>query len=122
MNISRKDGLVEFKIEDNGIGIAEGDLPFIFDEFYQVKGDSNREGIGLGLTLVRSIAEAHGGQVWVQSSYDSGTAFGLQLPLIDQTLLETAANQEISANNNTVIASETGMSVPSIEMTADNHD
>jgi hypothetical protein len=36
--------------------------------------------------------------------------------------LETAANQEISANNNTVIASETGMSVPSIEMTADNHD
>ncbi|MFZ0546066.1 MAG: sensor histidine kinase, partial [Candidatus Promineifilaceae bacterium] len=115
MNIARKDSSVEFKIEDNGIGIAPSDLPFIFEEFYQVRGDSNKEGIGLGLTLVRSIAEAHGGQVWVKSAYDSGTAFGLQIPLVDQALLETAVNQETVANNNPVAASENGNSVQSVK-------
>lgn len=116
MKISSSDNLVEFKIQDSGIGITPGDLPFIFDEFYQAKRDGDREGIGLGLTLVRSIAEAHGGDVWVQSNNDSGTIFGLQFPLIDQTLLETAADQdEILANNDTVIPSENGSSVTPVE-------
>ena len=62
MTVSIKDDMAEFRIQDNGIGISSTDLPFIFDEFYQVRNDGNREGIGLGLTLVRSIAEAHDGR------------------------------------------------------------
>jgi signal transduction histidine kinase len=113
MKISKEDRMVEFKIQDNGIGISSNDLPFIFDEFYQVRGDSNKEGIGLGLTLVRSIAEAHGGQVWVQSNADSGTIFGLQIPLIDQSLVNTAVDPELISPTNPITSSDNGSSVTS---------
>jgi signal transduction histidine kinase len=114
MTISRKDGLVEFKIQDSGVGISSGDLPFIFDEFYQVRGDTDKDGIGLGLTLVRSIAEAHGGQVWVQSNHDSGSVFGLQIPVIDNSALEqTVADQEMMTGTTSLSAFENGNSVPS---------
>lgn len=117
MAIHSKDNLVEFKIQDNGVGIASADLPFIFDEFYQVRGDSNKEGIGLGLTLVRSIAESHGGQVWVQSNNDSGTIFGFQLPVIDLSGLDQpVTDQEMMAGSTPFSSFENGNSVaPSVE-------
>jgi signal transduction histidine kinase len=114
MTISRTDSQVEFKIQDNGVGISSTDLPFIFDEFYQVRADNNQEGIGLGLTLVRSIAEAHGGRVWVQSNHDAGTIFGLQLPLVQSSVHEeTAEDQEMIPDPTSVSSSENGKPVPS---------
>jgi signal transduction histidine kinase len=115
MTVSIKDDMAEFRIQDNGIGISSTDLPFIFDEFYQVRSDGNREGIGLGLTLVRSIAEAHDGRVWVQSNQKSGTIFGIQIPLYELPSMEPADGHEMiqSTNPEPVTSFENGSSMAS---------
>jgi signal transduction histidine kinase len=72
---------VVVKVRDAGPGIPAKDIPHIFDKFYRVRGEGSKGGAGLGLTLVRSIAEAHGGWVWVESEQREGSTFTLQLPL-----------------------------------------
>lgn len=72
-----------FTIQDTGIGISTDDLPRLFEKFYR---GSQREaraqhGSGLGLAIVRSIAERHGGRVWVESKLGQGSVFHLQIPL-----------------------------------------
>ncbi|MCI0398303.1 MAG: GAF domain-containing protein [Chloroflexi bacterium] len=82
IDVTSQDATVLVKVKDMGMGISPDDLPFIFDKFYRSKDSSNVEdGIGLGLTLVRSIAEAHDGQVWVESQEGLGSTFALRLPL-----------------------------------------
>jgi signal transduction histidine kinase len=73
---------VEVTVEDQGPGIPAAELPHIFEPFYRGRGRSAGAvpGSGLGLTLVRSIAEAHGGRVTVQTGEHTGTAFTLHLP------------------------------------------
>jgi PAS domain S-box-containing protein len=73
-----------FAVQDSGIGIAKGDLPRLFEKFYR---GTNREalaqrGTGLGLAIVKSIAERHGGKVWVESEVGRGSVFYLQIPLV----------------------------------------
>ncbi len=70
-------------VQDNGIGIAPAEQERIFETFYQVDSSSTRAhgGAGLGLSLVKSYVEAHGGKVWVQSRLDEGSTFTLDLPL-----------------------------------------
>lgn len=70
-------------IEDTGIGIAEKDLPNIFDEFRQVDGTSSRrhEGTGLGLAIARKAARMLGGDIAVTSALDKGSTFTLTLPV-----------------------------------------
>jgi signal transduction histidine kinase len=70
-------------VTDTGIGIAEEHLSKVFDVFYQVDGSSTREygGAGLGLAIVRSFVEAHGGEIRVRSVPNSGSTFSLVLPL-----------------------------------------
>lgn len=70
------------RVQDHGEGIPTVDLPFIFDRFYRSKTHSQVEGTGLGLALVRSIAETHGGQAWVESEMNQGSIFVLQLPAL----------------------------------------
>lgn len=76
-------GNVEVSIADQGIGIAEEDLPHIFDRFY--KGDKSRDraigGSGLGLSIVDKIIELHGGQITVESELEMGSVFKVTLPL-----------------------------------------
>ena len=72
-----------FAIQDSGIGIPENDQPRLFEKFYR---GTNREallqrGTGLGLAIVKSIAERHGGKVWVESKLGEGSTFYLQIPL-----------------------------------------
>ncbi len=64
----------QFCVRDSGQGIAERDLSQIFDRFWHAKKD-NRQGIGLGLSIVKGLVEAHGGRVWVESILGVGTAF-----------------------------------------------
>ncbi len=72
---------VELWVADNGPGISAEDLPHIFERFYRGKG-APAEGSGLGLSIVRSVAQAHGGQVTVQSSPGTGSRFALQFPQV----------------------------------------
>ena len=69
-------------VEDTGIGIPEGELSRIFDGFYQVADFMTRStgGLGVGLAIVRRVAEAHGGGVRVKSSLEKGSEFCLWLP------------------------------------------
>lgn len=68
-------------VEDNGEGISAEHLPHIFDRFYRVDvARSNAENTGLGLALVKTIAEMHGGKIQVASEEGKGSRFTLVLP------------------------------------------
>ncbi|MEW6406265.1 MAG: ATP-binding protein, partial [Chloroflexota bacterium] len=72
-----------FEVKDSGIGIPAEDLPRLFEKFYRGKQREARaqHGTGLGLAIVHSIAESHGGKVWVESEPGRGSTFFLQIPL-----------------------------------------
>ncbi len=65
----------DISIRDYGIGIFEKDLPYIFDRFYKVKSESNKNGTGLGLSIAKQIADRHGIQISVSSEIGKGTEF-----------------------------------------------
>jgi signal transduction histidine kinase len=73
---------VEFQVIDQGIGIPTAEQKKIFDRFYQVNQTLARthEGCGLGLGIVKSIVQAHGGTVKVASKEGQGTTIGILLP------------------------------------------
>ena len=73
---------VRFLVRDTGQGISEEELPHIFDRFWQGQ-RKNRVGIGLGLSIVRGLVEAHGGRLWVESKIGAGTTFFFTLPLAE---------------------------------------
>lgn len=78
---------VRIEITDRGIGIPVEETNRIFDRFYQIDGSTTRRfnGMGLGLTVVQAIVEAHGGQVWAESAGPGqGSTFTLCLPQATQ--------------------------------------
>jgi signal transduction histidine kinase len=74
--------MVRFWVVDNGPGIPAEEQQKIFDLFYRYGSELRREteGVGIGLSIVKHIAEAHGGRVLVESSPGHGSRFGLELP------------------------------------------
>ncbi len=83
VRVHASQGSLTFEVKDNGIGIAPADIPHLFEKFYRGKQREARaqHGTGLGLAIVRSIAERHGGRVWVESELGKGSTFFLQIPL-----------------------------------------
>jgi signal transduction histidine kinase len=83
VRLLRKGGDAVFEVEDHGLGIGPDDLPFIFDKFYRSKDAAvaQTSGSGLGLTLVKSLVEAHGGRIEVRSRLGEGSVFSVFLPL-----------------------------------------
>jgi signal transduction histidine kinase/CheY-like chemotaxis protein len=67
-------------VKDQGTGIPEAEIHLIFDKFYRGRGQDDVVGTGLGLALVKSIVQTHGGQVWAENQNNSGAAFYVQLP------------------------------------------
>ena len=76
------------EVEDEGCGIQKKDMEKIFDRFYRVDDARSRQsgGSGLGLPIVRSIIEAHGGNIEVESTYGKGTLFRIKLKKLKDTL------------------------------------
>lgn len=72
--------LLQIAVEDNGSGIHPEDLYFIFKRFYRSRYSKDTQGIGLGLPLAKSIIEAHGGSISVDSELGSGTTFYIYFP------------------------------------------
>lgn len=75
MFFTTKDDCIEVEIEDNGIGIKPYDMPYVFDKFYRGEKSRNKAygGAGLGLAICKSIIEAHGGRIWIESIDGAGT-------------------------------------------------
>jgi signal transduction histidine kinase len=79
-------------VQDNGIGIAPEDQKRLFQEFVRIKRKGGPlgevAGSGLGLSIVRRVVEAHGGQVGVTSELNNGSTFFIELPTHPEHLLE----------------------------------
>jgi signal transduction histidine kinase len=100
--LSRRIDEVTFTVRDTGIGIAAGDLPYIFERFWRADrarsrrlvtegGATERGGFGLGLAIAQYIAQAHGGSLTVQSRLGRGTVFTVSLPLAEEQEEQGAA-------------------------------
>lgn len=80
--LARIDGQAEIRVDDRGPGVPADQRERIFEKFYRLPGASERSGgVGLGLALVRSIAERHGGSVRCEAREGGGARFVLRLPL-----------------------------------------
>jgi two-component system, OmpR family, sensor kinase len=86
LRVENQDSNVRIVVEDEGFGISPEDQPHVFERFFrgQQAQRSRAEGVGLGLTIVKHIAESHGGKVWLQSKEGEGSAFFIELPLARQ--------------------------------------
>jgi signal transduction histidine kinase len=82
-------GEVRLGVSDTGSGIAVGELPHVFDRFRTGSAVKGSRGTGLGLALVRAVAEAHGGSVAVRSAPGEGSDFEIVLPAADNALAVT---------------------------------
>ncbi|MGD9906261.1 MAG: sensor histidine kinase [Dehalococcoidia bacterium] len=75
--------VVVLEVRDTGIGIAAADLPLIWDRLYRADSSRSARGLGLGLSLVKAVVEAHRGQVAVRSTPGEGSTFTVTLPAAD---------------------------------------
>lgn len=80
--IEEKNDQISFIVKDEGEGISEDDLPFLFERFY--RGDKSRDretgGVGIGLSIVKALVEAHQGEIKIDSQLNVGTTVEVQLP------------------------------------------
>ncbi|HLK60155.1 MAG TPA: ATP-binding protein, partial [Chthonomonadaceae bacterium] len=81
--LQERDGVAELSVRDTGSGIAQEQLPHIFERFHRVEGVQARtqEGTGIGLALVQELVRLHGGEIRVESEYGRGSTFIVSLPL-----------------------------------------
>ncbi len=97
LSLSKNDGRAQFEVTDTGIGIPSENLPHIFDRFYRVDKARTRAqgGSGLGLSIAKWIAEAHGGDITVSSKIGKGTTFKVNLPLYSQEVRRESEDLEV---------------------------
>jgi two-component system heavy metal sensor histidine kinase CusS len=80
LSVRNHDAIAEVSVADDGSGIAPEHIQRVFDRFYTVDPSRNSGGTGLGLALVKSIAELHGGSAVIRSELNQGTTVTLKLP------------------------------------------
>ncbi|MFC5629668.1 sensor histidine kinase [Aliibacillus thermotolerans] len=82
VKIVDSNGYVGFCVQDEGIGIKEDDLPYLFERFY--RGDKSRDrktgGIGIGLSIVKALMDAHRGKIQIGSKWKEGTEITVFFP------------------------------------------
>jgi signal transduction histidine kinase len=81
VRVSSSERHVHFSLTDQGPGIPEEYLPFVFERFYRAQADPSATGTGLGLYISKQIVLAHHGKIWVESVPDEGTTFYIEIPL-----------------------------------------
>ena len=96
VRVRRHEGVVEVRVQDEGIGISERDQRNLFRKFFRVDAAMSRgiRGVGLGLYLVRGFVIAMGGRIWVESAEGKGSTFVFELPATRAT---AASRQEAVA-------------------------
>jgi len=72
------DGHVQFRVRDTGVGFRVGEAGRVFEPFYSTKTD----GMGIGLSISRSIVECHRGRLWATSNDDAGATFAFSIPAL----------------------------------------
>ncbi|MFA6610673.1 MAG: ATP-binding protein, partial [Candidatus Omnitrophota bacterium] len=82
VTVERKMSMARITIHDSGVGIPKKEIRHIFDRFYRVEKSRNSSGFGLGLSIARSIIEAHNGTIEVKSNASQGTAFIIKIPAL----------------------------------------
>jgi signal transduction histidine kinase len=99
VRVSQLDGAAHLAVHNVGVPIAPSDQKHIFDAYARTPtaDRTGRTGWGLGLTVVRGVAEAHGGQVSLQSDAETGTTFMIELPL-DARSARGTVEEQTSAN------------------------
>ena len=97
--------VIEFK--DDGIGIPENDIPYIFERFYRVEKARARDsgGVGLGLAICKWVTDAHGGSIMVSSVLNEGSVFTVTLPLSNQNSSSPVAQSVVPPQNRWVTES-----------------
>ena len=80
LSICGGEGAIRLFVTDCGMGIPEGDMPYVFDRFYRSDRSRGALGNGLGLSYAKSIAMAHGGDIHIQSRFGHGTSVCVTLP------------------------------------------
>lgn len=82
VTLKEKDEYIIIGVKDNGIGISEEDIPYIFERFYRSDVSRNKEtgGTGIGLTITKSFVEAHKGSIEIRSSLKEGSTFIVKIP------------------------------------------
>ena len=78
--VRETNGWAELEVSDTGVGIPEDQLPLVFERFHRADPSRTAGGFGLGLSIARQIAEAHGGRIEVESAPNKGSTFTLLLP------------------------------------------
>jgi signal transduction histidine kinase len=110
------DNLLRLSVQDSGVGIPPEVLPRIFERFWQVDTSSTRkfQGAGIGLALVRSLTEAMGGSVNVESQVNQGTTFTVELPAeAAETTAETPGEDPLQDGGNIAqLHRKAAMSIP----------
>jgi len=89
-NTNEKLSLI-IKISDNGKGISEEDLPYIFDRYFKAGSRTSEtlvKGTGLGLAIAKEIIASHNGQIWVESVLGEGSSFFIELPIFKTTTMK----------------------------------
>jgi signal transduction histidine kinase len=77
---ARDDGRIEVTISDTGVGLPAKGADRIFETFFTTKAD----GTGMGLSICRSIVQAHGGRLWAEPNTPNGAIFRFVLPMVDE--------------------------------------
>jgi signal transduction histidine kinase len=83
----RENGDALLEVRDSGPGVPEAEQPRIWERLYRGDQSRSQSGLGLGLSLVRAIVEAHGGKVTVRNAPDRGAIFELRLPASEALVL-----------------------------------
>ena len=104
VDVKDKNEFIEISVKDNGIGIEDKYLDMIFDRYKQVGKSLSRNvaGTGIGLSLVKSIVELHGGSIYVESEVGKGTKFTVMLPSKKVLNEDIIYNNEVKSGNQNI--------------------